>query len=440
MPVHQRPSRVFLGLMEICGYYGALNRGLREIGVDSHFLDMGTDTYQYGSGERRHFLIEWVLHSLGRFRATRTLSRLNPLRYLWTVAYLLSLFALLGWLLARFDVVVFKSGIGLFDNGTDIKLLKCFGKTVVFFYHGSDSRPPYINGGYKTYTPEWLADRARTIKRHLDERERYADYVVDNPLAAHLHFEKVCASQLIGNPVDTEKIRKAMLAPADVQPSNAVRILHAPSAPEIKGTHLIRQAIANLRAKGYVINYRELTGVPNVVVMQEIRQADFIVDELYSDTHGAMLSLEAAALGKPSIVGGYGFSELDEYIPPEARVPTVTCKAENIEATIERLLCDSEYRKLCGERATEFAERFATPRSVAERFLTLVSGEAPASWFFAPSEISYFAGLGAPEDEIRGMLRSVLEELGPQAMFLDDKPAVLAGFIAYAGKLESEAA
>jgi glycosyltransferase involved in cell wall biosynthesis len=436
----QRSRRVFLGLMEICGYYGALNRGLREIGVDAHFLDMGIDTYQYGNGERRHFLIEWVLYSLGRFRATRSLSRLNPLRYLWTVVYLLSLFTLLGWLLTRFDVVVFKSGIGLFDNNADIKLLKRFGKTVVFFYHGSDSRPPYINGGYKTYAAEWLADRTRTIKRHLDERERYADYVVDNPLAAHLHIEKVCAYQLIGNPVDTEKIRKAMVVTADVQPSAAIRILHAPSAPEIKGTHLIRQAIANLRAKGYIIDYHEVTGVPNAVVMQEIRQADFIVDELYSDTHGAMLSLEAAALEKPSIVGGYGFRELDGYITSEARVPTVTCRAEDIEATIEKLLSDPEYRRVCGERAKEFAERYATPRSVAERFLTLVSGQAPASWFFDPSEISYFAGLGAPEDEIRGMLRAVLEEQGTQALCLDDKPAVLAGFVAYAGKCKSEAA
>ena len=57
--------------------------------------------------------------------------------------------------------------------------------------------------------------------------------------------------------------------------------------------------------------------------MKEIELCDFIVDELYSDSFAAVFAMEAVALGKPVIVGGYGGEELKRHIPAEGRDPNI---------------------------------------------------------------------------------------------------------------------
>jgi len=166
--------------------------------------------------------------------------------------------------------------------------------------------------------------------------------------------------------------------------------------------------------------------------MREIAKSDFIVDQLYSDTDGAMFSMEAAALGKPSFVGGYGGEALDQFVPLEARVPTLYRIPDELEETLIRLLDDVNFRLERGRIARKFAESWARPEAVANRLLMIARGEAPSNWFFEPRDIRYTCGVGGTPDQIARAIRKLLKSGGKQAFLLDDKPELLERILLFA--------
>jgi len=433
----KRQPRVFLGVLDIGGYYGALTYGLRELGVDAHMLDLGNNAYNYNRSVKHHPLAKAYKWFNRKFGSSRTLSRLNPLRYFWTALSLGSLTLLISWICIRFDIIVLKSGIGFTSSCLDLRLFKSLKKKLVFIYHGSDSRPPYLNAYWDEHmTGSQLVEWTRQIKNHVDRVSHFADYIVDNPLSAHFQTRTVCTFQCLGNLVEMEKVRtvsefhrsRPSLDPIPCK----IRILHAPSLRGIKGSDRIHEVIKKLKEMGYRIEYVEISGKPNATVMQEIAESDIIVDELYSDTHGAMFSMEAAALGKPSFVGGFGWEILDKFVPPEARFPTLYKRPDELEGTLIRLIEDVEFRLECGRKAREFAEGWAKPTAVASRLLMVARGEAPSSWFFEPNDIRYTCGLGAKPDRMARVIRKLFESGGTKALLLDDKPELFDEILIFA--------
>ena len=54
--------------------------------------------------------------------------------------------------------------------------------------------------------------------------------------------------------------------------------------------------------EGLPLEYVEIVGQPNDIVLAEIARSAFVIDQLYSDTPMAGFAAEAARLGKPAIV------------------------------------------------------------------------------------------------------------------------------------------
>lgn len=73
-------------------------------------------------------------------------------------------------------------------------------------------------------------------------------------------------------------------------------VLHAPSSPVIKGTQLVRAAVAALRAEGLDFEYIELIGVPHEEVQRQLRRAHIVLNEFYSYMPG-VFGIEAMASG-----------------------------------------------------------------------------------------------------------------------------------------------
>lgn len=421
--------RVFLGPLEICGFYGGLTRGMRELGATAHFMDVGENTLGYATGQGRHWVSDLYLRALRSFRASRARRRFDPWRLFATAAYRGVHALLIVWVAACHDVIVLKSGSGFTSTNIDLKLFRLCGRIIVFIYHGSDARPPYINGGYREYSPDWLVERTKLTKGFIDRVAPFATYVIDNPLSGFFHDRQVCIYQAIGNVVDDSKTENVDRARP---PRATVRILHAPSLTTVKGTDRIRAAIAALKAKGYAIDYVEVSGVPNRVVMEEIGKSDIVIDELFSDTHGAVLALESCMLGRTTVVGSCGFVELDRLVPPELHLPTWRTHPDAVENAIEALVRDESLRIELDRRAQAFAEQQASPRAVAARFFRLVGGEAPENWFYHPDAVRSVNGFGAPETVIGEMIAGVLDRGGPDALMLQGKPNLTARLVALA--------
>lgn len=73
-------------------------------------------------------------------------------------------------------------------------------------------------------------------------------------------------------------------------------VLHAPSSPVIKGTQLVRAAVATLKSEGFEFEYVELIGVPHAKVKEELRRSHLVLNEFFAYMPG-VFGVEAMAAG-----------------------------------------------------------------------------------------------------------------------------------------------
>src|SRR5205809_570442 len=133
--------RVFLGLGDLAGCYSQFQNGLNALGVPCTFINAYPNILYHRS--YRPGVIGRAVEWLGARRVNATRGSIQ--RGIWTVLTGFGLAALLVTSLFRYDVFIFAEGTSFF-RGYDLWLLKLFRKRVIVLFHGSDSRPPYING------------------------------------------------------------------------------------------------------------------------------------------------------------------------------------------------------------------------------------------------------------------------------------------------------
>lgn len=403
--------RVLVGLGETAGYCGALAEGLRRAGVLADHVNLGPDPMRYGV-EPEHPRIRLV-----RWLAARRRVGPGP-RLAWTAAHRLAMAWLFLDAVRRYDAFILRAGDSFFAL-RDLPLLRRLGKTVVVVFFGSDSRPSYLNGAEIGAEPDGsaLADATVRKRRMVARIERSATHVVCHPMSAQLHRRRAVTFGALGIP--------RRIAPAEAPPeagNGPIRFLHAPSRPADKGTDRVRTAIGEVRREGLDVELKVITDRPNAEVLVAIRAADAVIDQVFSDTPMAALAAEAAALGRPAIVGGYAWAVLRGTAGEAELPPTERCHPDRLASAIRRLATDDGYRLDLGRRARGFLEtRWATER-VGERYLRLLRGEAPASWWFDPGAVTYIGGAGADEATLRGAVRAVLAAEGPAGLLLDDRP------------------
>ena len=426
--------RVFIGLVEIAGYYGGLARGLRELGVPVSHVTIREHPY-YGCGVPHGSLAIRVSNWLTRLHERALARRLTrwgfkPVRWV----HLRMLFL---WAIAKHDVFVFSYGVSFFER-RDLPVLKWLGKKLIFVFNGSDTRPPWMSGAYVADPVVSLAELSTitaSSKQMVREVERYADVCVNHPLSAHFH-EKPFANYLyIGNPgyIDVaSRYDPAAPRQADESAPAPVRVVHAPSKPTLKGSDFFRAMVDRINVGLPRVEYVELRGRPHSEVLAELARCDFVIDELYSDISLAGLGTEAASFGKPALVGGYGRDALERARRGLPLPLDMYWHPEKLEAAFERLVSDEAWRRRCGETARIFVRDNWQPRLLAEKFLSLITGIAPADWFFDPKDIVYFHGWGVSEERLRQRLGELIAHCGICALQLADKPALERAVVEFA--------
>ncbi len=278
-----------------------------------------------------------------------------------------------------------------------------------------------------------LLERTKKIRRNVDERCRWADHVIVNPLSAHFHSGPCIVVQCLGAFVDNNRLEYLKNSTYTPRNNRRIRIFHGPSLAEVKGSSVFREVVERLRLKGYPIDYVELSGVPNTEILNEIAQSDIVLDELYSDTFGGSFAMEGAMLGKPVVTGGYGLDELTRFVSKEYSAPVNYCHPKDVEAEIERLVADKDYRLDCGRRLNEYYLKHANSKSAARKLIQIVSGDVPQTWLFDPRDVRYVGGFGGEEGLVRRCIRYILDSGGPSALCIDDKPLTRDALIRFAG-------
>jgi glycosyltransferase involved in cell wall biosynthesis len=409
---------------ETAGYCGQLADGFRTIGIRADHLDLGPDPLSYGSRRTpRHVrFVRWLEEH--RRRGSRP-------RAGWIVLHRAAMLLLLVHAILTYDAFVFRAGDS-FLGLRDLALLRRLGKRVVVVFFGSDSRPSYLNGAEiaRGITGSRAASETAAKRKMVERIEASATAIVCHTMSAHLHGRPVIAFLEIGIPRPSEPATSPM--PARAQ--RPLRVVHAPSRVADKGTDLVRAAVDAARRTGLILELEIVSGRPNRDVLAAIASCDFVVDQAFADTPMGGFAAEAAALGKPAIVGGYGWNELRRITPSDALPPSHLCLPEDLSRAIVELASDDGLRRDLGERSRRYVAERWTPEAVARRFLRLFGGEVPEAWWFDPADIAYVHGVGMSEEAAAAAVAGVLEASGVAGLGVHDKPALESGLVALASR------
>lgn len=439
-------SRVFVGPHEVAGFYSNLVLGLRSIGVQADLVEYRAHKFRYQDYEAPFFILRWIKRCNDiRGKPGRSLF----IRVLFALPGELLRFVYFPYALSRYDVYIFGFGQSILPGNWDLPILRLFGKRVIAHLgHGSELRPPYIDGAYQSLdgrvqpTLETLAKlTSRNVKR-AELFELNADLIIGAPLSTvHYTHKAQLNFFVIGIPYlgKTSEVSEALYGGegqcAVLETKKVIRLLHCPSHPALKGTSRVRDIVEALRAKGYALGYREIIGRPNAEVIAAIQECDIVIDQVYSDSPLSGFATESAWYGKPVVVGGYGFDILKNHVPQHMWPPSKICHPDAVEQAVEELIVDSAERDRVGMRLHDFVHAHWSAEEVAKRFLTLIRGEAiPADWWLNPDDVVYFHGIGQAEDQTRAKIQALVQAYGVQALGLSRKPTLELACLAFAEK------
>lgn len=141
-------------------------------------------------------------------------------------------------------------------------------------------------------------------------------------------------------------------------------VLHAPSSPVIKGTQLVRAAVAALRAEGCEFEYIELTGVPHEEVQRQLQRAHIVLNEFYSYMPG-VFGIEAMAHGAVMMTSADQRIESD--LPGEANAAWVVTHHHEVTTKLRELLQAPRQDLLAQARAGQrWVRQYATATASGE--------------------------------------------------------------------------
>lgn len=417
--------RIFIGTTEIAGIGNGLHCGLKEIGVNSTVVFSRTHRFGYGDEGGN------ALTALWRKLEYRPKNLVGKI--------LVGLFAkctsilVLAWAAISFDVFVFLYGENITNTIFELWLLKKLKKKVILWYVGSDTRPPFIDGPTfpegKLKNPQDAMSMAYLIKNRTKHKEHYADFVICNPFSAQFLEREFINWFAMGFPRALSSDEKCNALENKME---KVRILHSPSHSVIKGTTKICEVIDRLKEKGHSIDFVTIENMPNFKILEELRNCDFVVDQLYSDTPLAGFAVEAAHFGKPAVVAGYAATVMPEHLKNLPLPPSLFVHPDKIEEAIEKLVIDARYRNDLGQKAKSFVESYWSVRSIAIRFMQLIDGVTPSDWWFSPKDIRYTQGCGMSEKNARNLVKGLIDQYGKEALQLSDKFDLEHAFVEFA--------
>lgn len=409
--------RIFLGFEDTCGYLGKLAKGLRELGVTADVWLYQEDVFmpdqEPKSPKARLF------QHICKFRLRQT----GMARHLGLVTEAASRFILLCYSLLAYDCFLFTCNTSFFRM-REFPLLRLLGKKVFVVCQGTDTRPPYINGiwiaGDDRLDTESLVVSTSLMKANVKYMERYANEIICQAATSQLFSRPVVRYLAVGIPT---------LSP-DLENSNPgerseVVVIHAPSRPLQKGSHIFDTIIERLRDEGLKIRYVKLTNTPNSKVMEHLANCDLVLDQAYCDTPFATLACEAASFGKPAVVGGHYAQFIGSEYEGKAIPLDHFCDPSELYGLVKSLVIDSELRERLGKQAYSFISTEWTYRRVAERYLAIFQDQIPDSWRFNPAESDYLFGWGASKEDITNTISSIVRTHDEAALKLDGKVTLI---------------
>jgi hypothetical protein len=361
--------RFLVGTFESSGMMSELSSGLRRLGYETTTaLCFG---YYYFGDRLYDFDISRDVKNVDWAKLAVALESARPPRRLTDRS---SAFERLHWLFAQHDVFVFmftslhhdrRSPVPLMGLGREFPLLKRLGKKMVAMFVGPEARHESAYDqelrhlgrpgvGLAEMLPIWGSTSLMHPLRNVRRAELYADVIVSQPnqsglaLRPYTHFFV---------PLDLSAVR------AEFPKRDVPVVVHAPSHPSVKGTAQIVRALDALEREGVRFERRMIEGKPNPEVLDEMRRADVVIDQLHLPLHGR--------LGVEAMASGCALATCDrtDWEPFPARRPIWHIDVDGLKEQLRRLLTDKKLRIELARAGRRHVERHHDHVNVARRIV-----------------------------------------------------------------------
>ncbi len=283
--------------------------------------------------------------------------------------------------LTRYDVFHLYFGNTLLPNPyPDLPLLRSLGKRIVFHFCGCDlrRREPTLS----RHSLSGCTDCVSQMCLHL----KYPDLSSADVLIVSTPdlLEFAPGAHLLPGPVDlarwTPKVPRGVPAPK----SEPVRIVHAPTDREVKGTRYLLAAVERLKSAGHAVELDLLEGLPHEQVQVLSERADIAVDQLLVGSYGTF-SIEMMAKGLPVVCRIR--EDLRQFYPPD--LPIITAEPGSIYEVLESLITRLHEWAELGRRGTRYVQREHEMHRVAARALALYNVGLNTATATAPGDPNY---------------------------------------------------
>lgn len=188
------------------------------------------------------------------------------------------------------------------------------------------------------------------------------------------------STPLLAKSIDLDVWTPGLFIPPEhrLASTSKIRVLHSFSAHgragsdvNIKGSHIVRGAVAELQADGLDIELIEVGDVPSTHMRYLQAQADICVDQLIYGWWGST-SLECMALGKPVVcyLRAEFLASFESAFPKfRGAIPVVNADVSTFKEVLRALALDEQERRRRGRASRAFAEAFLNPSDNAVRLV-----------------------------------------------------------------------
>lgn len=388
MSRHTTEYKIFIGFTEVAGFYKNLFEGLTHIGVKCGYLNKGINKFQYQPPKGNDGIFNLIMYYNHLF-SNKTLRTI-------TIPFLsiLTVFAFIR-IISFYNVIVLHNGSTLIKNW-DTRLYKLLGLKVVVVSLGSDSRPPILNGALiddlqsKNIGLEIIKNHTEIVRKRVKRYENLSDIFISSSSYCHFNTRRVVNLIPFGFPltVDENKYKK------DQSCGNKITILHAPTRLKSKGSDEI-MTIINKISENYPINFEKLEGVSNQHVLNKMKEADLVIDQLYSDVPCPGLASEAIGIGVPAIVCGYYAEYISNDVPLNLMPETFYFSPDELYSKLDNIIRSLIKGSLKLPKTKKYNKV-----SVAQRFIQLLNDRLPKDYWFDPVNVKYTEGFGKNRSEL----------------------------------------
>lgn len=271
------------------------------------------------------------------------------------------------------------------DRRFEFSFLKRHGAKVVCFFTGSDIRSPELMklheqqtglpnvASYLRFSDPLLgtSDYDESRRRIGQTADAYADLIFTARVDQAGYLNHGTEPFIYFFP--DEKVADSLQKFENLQ---RPVLLHAPSSPVIKGTQLVRAAVAALQHEGLEFEYVELSGVPHERVAAELERSHVVLNEFYAHTPG-VFGVEALAAGTVVLTSADETVEPD--LPAGSNKAWVVTKHWQVYHHLKEVLEHPERMLAQAEAGQYWVEQHALASKSGERLRALLDHLLEAS-------------------------------------------------------------